>query len=82
MIENDMFQCLICVSFSVLDLKDIKLYVGDDPNVECTLVMEDEVMFSLGSGTLTTQEAVAQSKLDIEGNLELALKLSPFVSSL
>lgn len=56
--------------------------MGDDPNVECTLIVEDEVMFSLGSGKLTTQEALSQSKLDIEGNLELALKLSPFVSSL
>lgn len=66
----------------VLDLKNDKVFVGDDSNAECTLIMEDETMVSLGNGTLTTQEALAQNKLEIEGNLELALKLAPFVSSL
>lgn len=65
-----------------MDLKNDKVFVGDDSNAECTLIMEDETMVSLGNGTLTTQEALAQDKLEIEGNLELALKLAPFVSSL
>lgn len=66
----------------VLDLKNIKLFEGNDANVECTLTVEDEDMFSLGEGTLGTQEALAQEKLAIDGNIELALKLAPFVSSL
>lgn len=65
----------------MLDLKAIKLYVGDDA-AECTLIVEDEVMFALGTAALTTQDALAQNKLVIEGNLDLALKLAPFVSSL
>lgn len=56
--------------------------MGDDPNVECTLTVDDEDMFNLGNGTLTTQEALAKEKLDIDGNIELALKLAPFVASL
>ena len=69
-------------SLLVLDLKAYKLYVGDDANAECTLIIEDEDMFALGSGTLTTENALKESKLDIQGSLELALKLAPYVSSL
>lgn len=56
--------------------------MGDSPDVECTLTVDDEDMFALGTGALNTKDALAQDKLDIDGNLELALKLAPFVSSL
>lgn len=65
-----------------MDLKEVKLYEGDDANAECTLIVEDEDMFALGSGALNTQSALAQNKLDIQGQIELALKLEPYVSSL
>lgn len=66
----------------VLDLKNLKVFAGDDPNAECTLIIDDEDLFNIGNGTLGAQEALAQNKLDIEGNIELALKLVPFISSL
>lgn len=65
----------------VLDLVNVKVYVGDDA-AECTLTVDDEVMVALGSGKLTTAEALAQDKLDIDGDLALATKLAPFVQSL
>jgi putative sterol carrier protein len=65
----------------VLDLKNVKVYAGDDP-AECTLTCEDSVMTALGSGTLKAQEALAQDKLDIDGQLDLVMLLSPYVSSL
>lgn len=82
--DNHFNFCFLCSLriLLVLDLKADKLYVGDDANAECTLTMDDEVMVSLGNGSLTTQDAVSQGKLSIDGSLDLALKLSPFVSSL
>uniref|UniRef100_A0A1L8DZ90 Putative sterol carrier protein 2 n=1 Tax=Nyssomyia neivai TaxID=330878 RepID=A0A1L8DZ90_9DIPT len=66
----------------VLDLKNVKLYVGDSPDVECTITVSDDDMYALGTGGLTAKDALAQDKLDVDGNIELALKLQPFVSSL
>lgn len=65
----------------VLDLVNVKVYVGDDA-AECTLTVDDADMVALGSGKLTTTEALAQDKLDIDGDLALATKLAPFVQSL
>lgn len=77
------WKCSYCGLISiVLDLKAIKLYVGDDANTQCTFIVEDEDMVNLGTGALTLQDAVAQNKLVIEGAMELALKLAPFVTSL
>jgi ubiquinone biosynthesis protein UbiJ len=67
--------------FVVLDLKEVKVYAADEP-AECTLTAEDSVMVELGTGKLTAKDALAQDKLDIDGDLELAMKLVPFVSSL
>lgn len=57
------------------------MFAGDDA-AECTLIIDDEDLFNIGNGSLGAQEALAQNKLDIEGNFELALKLVPFISSL
>jgi ubiquinone biosynthesis protein UbiJ len=65
----------------VLDLKAVKVYVGDDA-AECTLTVEDSDMVELGTGKLSAKDALAADKLDIDGDLELAMKLVPFVSSL
>jgi ubiquinone biosynthesis protein UbiJ len=62
-------------------LKAVKVYVGDDA-AECTLTVEDSDMVELGSGKLAVKDALAADKLDIDGDLELAMKLVPFVSSL
>lgn len=67
---------------TVLDLKNVKLFEGDDPNVECTVTMEDDIMLAIGTGTLSAKDAMAQDKLDVDGNVELVFKLAPFVSSL
>ncbi|XP_059610850.1 non-specific lipid-transfer protein-like 1 isoform X1 [Phlebotomus argentipes] len=67
---------------SVLDLKNVKLFPGDSPDVECTLTMSDDDFYAMGTGSLPAKDALAQDKLDVDGDIELALKLSPFVSSL
>jgi SCP-2 sterol transfer family len=66
---------------TVMDLKNVKVYVGDAP-AECTLTCEDSVMTALGSGKMTAKDALAQDKLDIDGQLDLVMLLSPYVSSL
>lgn len=60
----------------------MKLIEGDAPGVECTLTCDDDVMVAMGTGKLAAREAIAQDKLDIDGDLALALLLEPFVSSL
>ncbi|XP_055698513.1 sterol carrier protein 2-like [Phlebotomus papatasi] len=66
----------------VLDLKNVKVFEGDSPDVECSVTVSDEDFFAMGSGTLSTKDALAQDKIDVDGNLELVGKLAPFVSSL
>lgn len=70
-----------CYFLLVLDLKAVKLYVGDVA-AECTLTVSDDDFALIGSGALPAKDALAQDKLDIDGELELALKLTPFISSL
>lgn len=67
--------------FLVLDLLTDKVYVGDD-DAECTITVDDETMVALGEGKITTVEAVTQGKIQIDGDMSLALKLGPFVTSL
>lgn len=67
--------------FSVLDLKNIKLTVGDGA-ADCTLTVSDADMVLLGNGGLSPKEAIAQDRLDIDGQLECAMLLVPFISSL
>lgn len=66
---------------TVLDLLTDKVYVGDD-DAECTITVDDETMVALGDGKITTVEALNQNKIQIDGDLSLALKLGPFVTSL
>uniref|UniRef100_A0A1B0C8M9 SCP2 domain-containing protein n=1 Tax=Lutzomyia longipalpis TaxID=7200 RepID=A0A1B0C8M9_LUTLO len=56
--------------------------VENSPDVECTITVSDDDMYALGTGGLTAKDALAQDRLDVDGNIELALKLQPFVSSL
>uniref|UniRef100_A0A182JWR3 SCP2 domain-containing protein n=1 Tax=Anopheles christyi TaxID=43041 RepID=A0A182JWR3_9DIPT len=65
----------------VLDLKAVKLTEGDSP-AEATLTMEDDIMFALGTGAMPAKEALAQDKLDVEGQVELIFLLEPFIASL
>ncbi|EAA08376.4 peroxisomal multifunctional enzyme type 2-like [Anopheles arabiensis] len=65
----------------VLDLKAVKLTEGDGP-AEATLTMEDDIMFALGTGAMPAKEALAQDKLDVEGQVELIFLLEPFIASL
>ncbi|ETN64217.1 sterol carrier protein 2 [Anopheles darlingi] len=65
----------------VLDLKAVKLTESDDA-AEATLTMEDEIMFALGTGAMQAKEALAQDKLDVEGQVELIFLLEPFIASL
>lgn len=66
----------------MLDLKNVKLFEGDDPNVECTLTLEDSVLAALGDGSLKAKDAMAQDKMDVDGNVELVFALEPYVSSI
>ncbi|XP_052888752.1 uncharacterized protein LOC128297192 [Anopheles moucheti] len=65
----------------VLDLKAVKLTEGDGA-AEATLTMEDDIMFALGTGAMPAKEALAQDKLDVEGQVELIFLLEPFIASL
>ncbi|XP_058115774.1 peroxisomal multifunctional enzyme type 2-like [Anopheles ziemanni] len=65
----------------VLDLKAVKLTESDGP-AEATLTMEDDIMFALGTGAMPAKEALAQDKLDVEGQVELIFLLEPFIASL
>lgn len=72
---------LFFVIYIVLDLLNVKVYIGDDA-AECTITVDDETMVALGEGKMTTVEAVNQGKIQIDGDMSLALKLGPFVTSL
>ncbi|XP_050071601.1 uncharacterized protein LOC126559480 [Anopheles maculipalpis] len=65
----------------VLDLKAVKLTESDGA-AEATLTMEDDIMFALGTGAMPAKEALAQDKLDVEGQVELIFLLEPFIASL
>ncbi|XP_058813824.1 uncharacterized protein LOC131677798 [Topomyia yanbarensis] len=65
----------------ILDLKNVKLYESEDA-AEATLTMEDDIMFSIGTGALPAKEAMAQDKMEVEGQVELIFLLEPFIASL
>ncbi|XP_052866404.1 non-specific lipid-transfer protein-like 1 [Anopheles cruzii] len=65
----------------VLDLKACKLTEGEG-TAEATLTLDDEIMFALGTGAMPAKEALAQDKLDVEGQVELIFLLEPFIASL
>ncbi|XP_053681798.1 uncharacterized protein LOC128732551 [Sabethes cyaneus] len=65
----------------ILDLKNVKLSESD-ADAEATLIMEDDIMFAIGSGTLPAKEAMAQDKMEVEGQVELIFLLEPFITSL
>lgn len=78
----NLFKMFFFLSIAVLDLKNVKVFTGEDPNVEATLIIEDEDMFGLGSGTIPVKDLLAQDRLDVDGDMEVALKLAPFIQSL
>lgn len=55
--------------------------VGDG-TADCTLTVSDADMVLLGTGGLTPKDAIAQDRLDLDGQLECAMLLVPFISSL
>ncbi|XP_055615739.1 SCP2 sterol-binding domain-containing protein 1-like [Toxorhynchites rutilus septentrionalis] len=65
----------------ILDLKNVKLQESDG-DAEATLIMEDDVMFAIGTGALPAKEAMAQDKMEVEGQVELIFLLEPFIASL
>lgn len=65
----------------VMDLKNVKLVESDDA-AEATLTMEDEIMFAIGTGALPAKEAMAQDKMEVDGQVELIFLLEPFIASL
>jgi putative sterol carrier protein len=64
-----------------LDLKALKLTEGTGA-AECTLTVTDQVMFDIGAGTIQIKDAIVQGKVKVDGSVELAELLQPFVSSI
>ncbi|XP_058467750.1 SCP2 sterol-binding domain-containing protein 1-like [Malaya genurostris] len=65
----------------ILDLKNVKVYESS-AEAEATLTMDDEIMFSIGTGALPAKEAMAQDKMEVDGQVELIFLLEPFIASL
>ncbi|XP_038118062.1 uncharacterized protein LOC6048171 [Culex quinquefasciatus] len=65
----------------VMDLKAVKL-TESDGDAEATLIMDDEIMFAIGTGAMPAKEAMAQDKMEVEGQVELIFLLEPFIASL
>nr|AAN16384.1 sterol carrier protein 2 variant 1 [Aedes aegypti]AAN16387.1 sterol carrier protein 2 variant 1 [Culex quinquefasciatus]AAN16391.1 sterol carrier protein 2 variant 1 [Aedes aegypti] len=66
----------------VMDLKAVKL-TESDGDAEATLIMDDEIMFAIGTGAMPAKEAMAQDKMEVRGQVEqLIFLLEPFIASL
>lgn len=65
----------------MLDLKNVKLYEADEA-ADCTLTCDDDTFADMINKKLEPKTAVEQDKLDIDGELALALKLVPYISEL
>ncbi|XP_055586112.1 uncharacterized protein LOC129738833 [Uranotaenia lowii] len=65
----------------IMDLKNVKLTESDGA-AEATLTMEDEIMFAIGTGAMAAKDAMAQDKMEVDGQVELIFLLEPFIASL
>lgn len=65
----------------VLDLKNLALTAGDG-SAEVTIIIENDVLGQIASKQLSASDAIAQGKVDVEGQVELVLALEPFIAEL
>lgn len=64
----------------MLDLVNVKLYEGNDA-AECTLECDDQAFADIADQKLQAKEALEKGLLKVEDNMELALKLMPFIAT-
>lgn len=64
-----------------LDLVNVKLETGEK-SADSTWTVSDKVMAEIGNGSLGIKAAIEQGKLKVDGAVETAVLLEPFVSSL
>lgn len=58
----------------VVDLKDLKVYEGVADNADATIISDLATFTQLVTKQITMEEAKAQGKVSIEGNIDLVLK--------
>ena len=55
---------------------------NDDGDADCTIMMTLEDFQSIAAGSLDATSAYMQGKLKVEGDMGIAMKLQPLLSSL
>ena len=58
----------------IVDCKDVGVRQSDD-DAECTITMADEDFFAIKDGSLDGMQAFMMGKVQIEGDMGLAMKL-------
>ncbi len=61
---------------------DTNAVSNDDGDADCTIAMTLEDFQSIAAGTLDATSAYMQGKLKVEGDMGIAMKLQPLLSSL
>ncbi|MCB9521860.1 MAG: SCP2 sterol-binding domain-containing protein [Myxococcales bacterium] len=59
----------------VVDLKDKKIYEGEADDADCTITVADEDFIGLASGEVPGAQLFMMGKLQIAGDMGLAMKL-------
>lgn len=66
----------------LLQLKDaVKVVIGDG-DADCTMTMSEGTMCDIGTGKLTFEEGIAQGKVKVDGDKDVAVLLQVAVTSL
>lgn len=65
----------------ILDLKNVKLYEGDD-SAECTLICDDQAFLDIADKKMEAKEAREKGLLSVEGEMDLAMKLVPYIATI
>lgn len=62
----------------ILDLKNLKLYVGND-DAECSVKIKDSSIMDICEKKVDAVEALNDGLIEVKGNFELVFLLKPFV---
>ncbi|XP_037913558.1 uncharacterized protein LOC119653109 [Hermetia illucens] len=83
---TNIYKCRITVGGKVvktwiMDLKNVNLYEGDD-SAECTLVCDDQAFADMADKKMEPKQALEKGQLSVDGEMELAMKLLPYIASI